>query len=452
MISGDYASSSDGEDEEVEVEQQETSQLDDDTANTPRPLSPLPSNDPTAVFDDAELLEYEIIVDGEVVGTTHMTPAAARVAMPGSLPLNNNAATATHPTAASTNPRSSSPSVCANCSASSPRYRCPGCSTTSCSLACVTAHKQQSGCTGKRPRSTYVPLHSFTANQLQHDLFFLEEVARNTQTTQRHPLLPHNSQQQRNTRSRRGGAADGEDEEGQPEGVGPFSAKDVSGRYVALQRACVRLGIKLVMPTGMRRHTINSSAWNAREGRLCWRVEWLLDADKVSMHQSHVDGSTTWRDALIGLLTQRDKSTQRAQRREKRREQRREQRLQQQNESDEQQPSEERKEAEQDNTEAATATSGGEAQRVTAHHSDPKLRQRLQQYADAFDSLTLHMKVPMTTVRKQQHRESSLTTDTTVRQTDSLFAYVAAGCGIVVDRVRRRATIRCHCRRQSMRR
>ena len=83
----------------------------------------------------------------------------------------------------------------------------------------------------------------------------------------------------------------------------------MSGRYAALQRACVRFGIKLlVMPAGMRRHTLNSSVWNARDGRLMWHVEWLLDADKVSMHQSQVDGSSTWRDALVGLLTQRERS------------------------------------------------------------------------------------------------------------------------------------------------
>ena len=400
MISGDYASSSDDE-PEVEMEPA-TSQLDSDTSESSLPISSMSAVDAISGFDDAAL-EYEIILDGEVVGTTHMTPAAARAALPGSAPLNNYAASTARTGPTPDSP--SSPSICAACAATAPRYRCPGCSTMSCSLACVTAHKQQSGCTGKRPRSAYVPLPSFTAGHLQHDLLFLEEVARNSQTTQRNPLLPHsdsnNTHQHRSTHRRAADGTESEDEEGQAAAVSTFSARDVSGRYAALQRACVRFGIKLlVMPAGMRRHTLNSSVWNARDGRLMWHVEWLLDADKVSMHQSQVDGSSTWRDALVGLLTQRERSAQRAQRREKRKEHR----LQQSGCESGQQISEERNEANEDKegAEAATAAVGGEPQRVVAHHSDPKMRHRLQQYADALDSLTLHMRVPMTAVNSTQ--------------------------------------------------
>ena len=151
MISGDYASSSDDE-PEVEVEPA-TSQLDSDTSEPSLPISSMSAVDAISGFDDAAL-EYEIILDGEVVGTTHMTPAAARAALPGSAPLNNYAASTARTGPTPDSP--SSPSICAACAATAPRYRCPGCSTMSCSLACVTAHKQQSGCTGKRPRSAYV--------------------------------------------------------------------------------------------------------------------------------------------------------------------------------------------------------------------------------------------------------------------------------------------------------
>ena len=388
MISGDYASSSDEEDGEVEV-QHHSPAADDRAGSAIQLVSFDPATDEAAPLDETELLEYELIVDGEVVGTTHMTPAAARVAMPGSLPIHNQAADVAA-SASSTTPRSSLPSVCAACSAAAPRYRCPGCSAMSCSLQCVGAHKEQSGCTGKRPRSSYVPLHSFTANQLQHDLFFLEEVARNAHSAQRHPLIPH-SLTKRSAHSR-----EGEDEEGQ-EGLGAFTARDVSGRYLALQRACVRLGVKLlVMPSGMRRHSLNTSAWNARDGRLSWHVEWLLDGDKLSVHQSSVDGETTWRDALVALLSQRDKAAQRRQRREGRKDSRQPRN----NQPHAQHIHEERKEAEEVNaqaTEAPTVAGGEQAQRVVAHHSDPKLRSQLQRYADALDRLTLHLKVPMTT-------------------------------------------------------
>ena len=449
MISGDYASSSsEGDEPEVEVEQ-ETAQLDNDSSDISSALSSPPLPDSTVAFDETELLEYEIIVDGEVVGTTHMTPAAARVAMPGSLPLNNNAPTAARTIGSTATSRPCAPSECATCSATAPRYRCPGCSTMSCSLACVSTHKQQSGCTGKRPRSTYVPLHSFTANQLQHDLFFLEEVARNTHNTKRHPLLPHGSSH-RNTHGRGGGGAEGEDEDGQAEGVGAFTVRDVSGRYVALQRACVRLGIKLmVMPTGMRRHSINSSVWNAREGRLCWHVEWLLDSDKVSMHQSHVDGSSTWREALVNLLTQRDRSTQR-------RERRKAHRSQHNPHGGEQQADEERKEAEEEKegTETVTAVSGGDSQRVVAHHSDPKMRHQLQQYADALDSLTLHLRVPMTAVGYIAHKTvSSCLPHAPVRlRADTHLNSLSLTMVVVCHSARKRITMHYHCHLKSTRR
>lgn len=46
---------------------------------------------------------------------------------------------------------------CDTCSTDEPRYRCPGCHTRSCSLKCVKAHKEQTGCDGQAPRSRFAP-------------------------------------------------------------------------------------------------------------------------------------------------------------------------------------------------------------------------------------------------------------------------------------------------------
>lgn len=51
--------------------------------------------------------------------------------------------------------------LCEQCGAAASKYRCPGCSRRSCSLACVNAHKAQHGCSGKRDRTAYVPLKEF---------------------------------------------------------------------------------------------------------------------------------------------------------------------------------------------------------------------------------------------------------------------------------------------------
>eukprot|EP00913_Durusdinium_trenchii_P018487 g17369.t1 len=67
--------------------------------------------------------------------------------------------------------------LCQVCQQLESRYRCPACEIRSCSAACVQAHKSQSGCTGKRPRTERVaPLNAFTDNVLLRDFGLLEEV------------------------------------------------------------------------------------------------------------------------------------------------------------------------------------------------------------------------------------------------------------------------------------
>eukprot|EP00435_Cladocopium_sp_Y103_P066598 s188_g28.t2 len=67
--------------------------------------------------------------------------------------------------------------TCEVCEKVESRYRCPACEIRSCSAACVQAHKQESGCTGKRPRTERVaPLNAFTDGVLLRDFGLLEEV------------------------------------------------------------------------------------------------------------------------------------------------------------------------------------------------------------------------------------------------------------------------------------
>ncbi len=47
------------------------------------------------------------------------------------------------------------------------KYTCPGCAAQSCSLACVKAHKQASGCSGTRNRVQYTDLRGFHDGVLQ---------------------------------------------------------------------------------------------------------------------------------------------------------------------------------------------------------------------------------------------------------------------------------------------
>lgn len=80
------------------------------------------------------------------------------------------------------------------------KYRCPACDTRTCSLACTKAHKQATGCTGKRSRTDMVTLSDFTERQLLSDYKFLEEAARLNDVAQRSGVprparqLPHGLQ------------------------------------------------------------------------------------------------------------------------------------------------------------------------------------------------------------------------------------------------------------------
>jgi hypothetical protein len=52
-------------------------------------------------------------------------------------------------------------SICQACNLVVARYRCPACSTLSCSLACINQHKSEDSCSGQRNRTTFVPLSGF---------------------------------------------------------------------------------------------------------------------------------------------------------------------------------------------------------------------------------------------------------------------------------------------------
>mmetsp|Transcript_1654 Transcript_1654/g.3964 ORF Transcript_1654/g.3964 Transcript_1654/m.3964 type:complete len:391 (+) Transcript_1654:47-1219(+) len=66
---------------------------------------------------------------------------------------------------------------CEVCHKLAAKYRCPACDLRSCCLDCVQAHKQHTGCSGKRARTKRVaPLNSFTDEILLRDYGLLEDV------------------------------------------------------------------------------------------------------------------------------------------------------------------------------------------------------------------------------------------------------------------------------------
>ncbi|XP_028755062.1 box C/D snoRNA protein 1-like [Neltuma alba] len=75
--------------------------------------------------------------------------------------------------------------LCEECRSNPSIYKCPGCSIRSCSLACVKAHKQRTGCTGKRNQTHFVPISQFDDNLLLSDYNLLEDMKRVAESARR---------------------------------------------------------------------------------------------------------------------------------------------------------------------------------------------------------------------------------------------------------------------------
>ncbi|KAK4254643.1 hypothetical protein QN277_009996 [Acacia crassicarpa] len=100
---------------------------------------------------------------------------------------------------------------CEECKSNPWKYKCPGCSIRSCSLPCVKAHKQRTGCSGKRNQTQFVPISQFDDNLLLSDYNLLEDMKRVAESARRmrtkfgsHSMVPLHLQSLQNVaRSRK---------------------------------------------------------------------------------------------------------------------------------------------------------------------------------------------------------------------------------------------------------
>ncbi|PON87069.1 Zinc finger, HIT-type [Trema orientale] len=142
---------------------------------------------------------------------------------------------------------------CEECKLKASKYKCPGCSFRSCSLPCVKAHKQRTGCTGKRNRTQFVPLSNFDDNQLLSDYNLLEEAKRVSESAQRmrNKLCRYNYYRL------------------------PYHLKSV--RSAAASR---RTKI-LFLPSGMSKREKNQTRYEQRKKCIYWTIEWRFHSTDV---------------------------------------------------------------------------------------------------------------------------------------------------------------------------
>ncbi|XAR54316.1 hypothetical protein NMG60_11029385 [Bertholletia excelsa] len=156
-------------------------------------------------------------------------------------------------TQASTQTKSKQSVICEECKSNPSKYKCPGCSIRSCSLPCVTAHKQRTGCTGKRQQTQFVPLSQFDDNLLLSDYNMLEDVKRVAESAQRMRLklcrYPHFKL--------------------------PFPLKNLRNA------AGSRRAKLLFLSSGMSKREMNRSYYNQRKKFISWTIEWRFHSTDV---------------------------------------------------------------------------------------------------------------------------------------------------------------------------
>lgn len=148
--------------------------------------------------------------------------------------------------------------VCGECKKEAAKYKCPGCDLRSCSLPCVRAHKERTSCSGKRNRTTFVPIASFDDNRLLSDYNLLEEVLRLSDSAKRF-RAPYDQ-----------------------------TRKELNGRWASLRNQAKRRKIDLLyLPQGMTRRIENCSRYCKKRKCILWRIEWIFhSADEILVDTS----------------------------------------------------------------------------------------------------------------------------------------------------------------------
>nr|XP_015210728.1 PREDICTED: box C/D snoRNA protein 1 [Lepisosteus oculatus] len=141
-------------------------------------------------------------------------------------------------------------SNCEACGSEEARYRCPRCLRPSCSLSCVKRHKSDSGCSGVRDKTAFVPVADFDEMNLLCDYRFLEDAGRLADSAGRDSLIHR-----------------------------PLSTKNLN--FMRNQARRFHLDLKF-LPVGFSKRKENSTFFHKKEQRFFWHL-------KLVFPQSHTE-------------------------------------------------------------------------------------------------------------------------------------------------------------------
>ncbi|KAJ1431360.1 Zinc finger, HIT-type [Sesbania bispinosa] len=158
------------------------------------------------------------------------------------------------------------PMLCEECKSNPSKYKCPGCSIHSCSLPCVKAHKERTGCTGKRNQTQFVPLSHFDDNILLSDYNLLEEMKRVAESAQR-------------MRTK----------------LGVHTYFKLPHHLRGLRNAAGHRRTKLLfLPNGMSKREKNQSRYDPRKKSISWTIEWRFHSTDIVIHDHGVNENTSF--------------------------------------------------------------------------------------------------------------------------------------------------------------
>jgi hypothetical protein len=150
---------------------------------------------------------------------------------------------------------------CEICATNAHKYKCPGCSMKTCSLACCKQHKQSTGCDGQRDKTKFVNKEQFDEHVLLSDYKFLEEQSRQIDNYQRameqamSGSIPANAEPSRQM---------------------PLGAYENLRKFVYSQfNMCLKL-----MPVQSTRRQCNKTRFNRAAGCVSWSVEFVFHLDQ----------------------------------------------------------------------------------------------------------------------------------------------------------------------------
>lgn len=156
------------------------------------------------------------------------------------------------PTAKRRNRRISGDCEVCKQSGSAAKYRCPGCGVVYCSAACFGRHRSDSGCSGTRDRTGFVPLDAMTDAHMLSDYGLLEDARRRKDSGYR-ALRAVGSLERH-----------------------PWRAQAL------VARAAERGTALVLMPEGMTRRKTNTTRHDRRADVLFWKVELLFSSSSPS--------------------------------------------------------------------------------------------------------------------------------------------------------------------------